>query len=137
MARGGAAGGVAAGLFGIANATLVSGTDYFLERIDFDRDLAAADLVITGEGSLDEQTVNGKAPWGVAMRAKARGACVIGMAGQVPLRPSAALRACFDALLPIGHRSMPLADALECTAENLRRTAFDLGNILQRSHGAG
>jgi glycerate kinase len=129
-ARGGAAGGVAAGLYGIAHAALVSGTDYFLDRIDFDRELTAADLVITGEGSLDEQTVNGKAPWGVAVRAKAKGAFVVGMAGQVPLRPSPALRSCFDALLPIGHRAMPLAEALECTAENLERTAFDLGNIL-------
>jgi glycerate kinase len=135
-AGGGAAGGVAAGLFGLAHAALVSGTDYFLERMDFDRELAAADVVITGEGSLDEQTVNGKAPWGVAVRAKAKGALVVGMAGQVPLRPSPALRSCFDALLPIGHRAMPLAEALRCTAQNLERTAFDLGNILHRGGGA-
>src|SRR5450631_1977249 len=119
--RGGAAGGVAAGLSGVLGADLVSGTDYFLSRTEFDEALKDVDLVITGEGRIDEQTAEGKAPWGVALRAKSRGAFVVGLAGQVPLKPSAALGAGFDALIPIGHCCMNAADAISATAENLRR----------------
>jgi glycerate kinase len=128
--HGGAAGGVAAGLFGLLNAQLVNGIEYFLTRIDFDAALAEADLVITGEGSIDDQTAEGKGPWGVAVCARERGAFVVGLAGQVPLVPSSILRSCFDALIPIGNRAMAVAEAMSCTAENLSRTAFELGNIL-------
>ncbi len=130
VAGGGAAGGVAAGVLGLLDAELVNGIDYFLERVQFDAALEKADLVVTGEGSIDEQTLGGKGPWGVAVRARARGASVVGLAGQVPLVPSAALRACFDVLLPIGNRAMTLTDAMSCTAQNLWRTAFELGNAL-------
>jgi glycerate kinase len=132
MPRGGAAGGVAAGLYGVLNARLVDGTDYFLDLIDFAAALDGADVVITGEGSIDDQTADGKAPWGVASRAKAKNLFVIGLAGNVPVQPSAMLRSRFDVLMPIGNRPMTLADALLGTAENLQRTAFELGNLLAR-----
>ena len=134
-AGGGAAGGAAAGLHGLLEAELVGGIDYVLRRIGFDAALAGADLVITGEGAIDEQTIEGKAPWGVALRARARGARVVGLAGSVPLAASPELRRGFDALLPIGNGVMTLADALERTADNLRRTACELGNLL--ALGAG
>jgi len=54
----------------------------------------------------------------------------VGQAGQVPLVSSSILRSCFDALIPIGNRAMTVAAAMSCTAENLSRTAFELGNIL-------
>jgi glycerate 2-kinase len=130
VAHGGAAGGLAAGVFGLLDARLVTGIDYFLERINFDAALDPADLVITGEGSIDEQTLEGKGPCGVAVRAHAHRKSVVGFAGQVPLEPSAALRACFDVLIPIGHRAMTLAEAQHSTADNLRRTAWALGNVL-------
>jgi hypothetical protein len=53
----------------------------------------------------------------------------------VPLAASPELRGGFDALLPIGNGVMTLADALERTADNLRRTACELGNLL--ALGAG
>ena len=127
---GGAAGGVAAGLFGLLGARLAGGVDYFLECVGFDAVAATADLVITGEGAIDEQTIEGKAPWGVASRARAHGACVVGFAGRVPLAASPALRAGFDALMPIGHDVMSLPQALRLTADNLRRTACEFGNVL-------
>jgi glycerate kinase len=129
LERGGAAGGVAAGLFGLLDATLENGIDYFLERVGFDAAIAKADVVITGEGSIDEQTVEGKGPWGVAVRARRQGAFVVGLAGQVPLSASPALRSGFDALIAIGNRAMSVTEAMQCTAENLRRTALDLGNL--------
>ena len=130
LPRAGAAGGAAAGLAGLLGAQLVDGADYFLEWVDFDAALGDADLVITGEGSLDEQTPEGKGPWTVAVRARRRGATVVGLAGRVPMAPSALLRSHFDALIAIGHGSVSLEEALRNTAADLRRTAFDLGNLL-------
>jgi glycerate kinase len=130
VAHGGAAGGVAAGLFGLLDAELVDGIDYVLTRIGFDAALGPADLVITGEGSIDEQTAHGKGPWGVALRARRRGVFVVGLAGQVPRIPNALLNEAFDALIPIAHRAMPVAEALSSTADDLRRTARELGNLL-------
>jgi glycerate kinase len=130
VAHGGAAGGVAAGLFGLVNAELVDGIDYVLARIGFDAALGPADLVITGEGSIDEQTAEGKGPWGVAMRARGRGLFVVGLAGRIPRIPSAGLAAAFDALIPIGHGAATLAEALSSTADDLERSARELGNLL-------
>jgi glycerate kinase len=67
---GGAAGGVAAGLATFLNARLVNGIDYFLQLTNFEKHLQKADIVITGEGSIDEQTLEGKGPFGVAQKAK-------------------------------------------------------------------
>jgi glycerate kinase len=130
VAHGGAAGGVAAGLFGLVDAELIDGIDYVLNRIGFDAALGPADLVVTGEGSIDEQTAEGKGPWGVAVRARRRGVFVVGMAGQVPRIPSAGLGEAFDVLIAIGHRAMPLAEAMSATADNLTRSARELGNLL-------
>jgi glycerate kinase len=68
--HGGAAGGVAAGLSAYCNARLVNGIHYFLDINAFDAALQKADLVITGEGKIDEQTLHGKGPYGVAVSAK-------------------------------------------------------------------
>src|SRR5215204_1413089 len=127
---GGTAGGAAAGLFALLNAELVNGIDYFLELTHFDAALKKATLVVTGEGSIDEQTLQGKGPFGVAFRAKLQGLPVIGLAGNVPKEPNKNLLKYFDVLLPIGHQPCDLPTALGATAANLRRTAFELGNLL-------
>ena len=113
----------------------MDGIDYFLQAVGFAAELERADVVITGEGCIDAQTSDGKAPWGVAIRAKARGAFVVGMAGAVPLEPGPVLRSGFDVLIAIGHRPMTLPEALAATAENLERAARDLGNTLARAAG--
>jgi glycerate kinase len=127
---GGTAGGAAAGLYGLLNATLVNGIDYFLEITDFDKALSSATWVITGEGSIDETTLQGKGPFGVASRAKSKGLPVIGLAGKIPLEPSAGLKKYFDTLLTIGNEPADLADALKNTAPNLTRTAEAIGHLL-------
>jgi glycerate kinase len=127
---GGTAGGAAAGLYAFVNAKLVNGIDYFLELTGFDTALEKTDLVVTGEGSIDEQTLQGKGPFGVAYKAKQKGVPVIGLAGKVPLAPSKELQHYFAALLPIGHQPSDLTAALKNTAANLTRTATALGNLL-------
>jgi glycerate kinase len=130
--RGGAAGGIAAGLYAFLNARLVNGIDEFLTITDFDKVLEDCDLLITGEGSLDEQTLNGKGPMGVAARAKARNIFVMGLAGRVPREVSPALDRYFDVMLPIGNEPMGLEEAMRATAVNLERTARGVGNLLMR-----
>jgi glycerate kinase len=77
----GAAGGLAAGLHAFAGAQLVRGVDAILDLIDFDRRLTGADLVITGEGALDAQTLHGKTAAGIGARARRQGVRVIAIAG--------------------------------------------------------
>lgn len=127
---GGTAGGAAAGLYAFLNAKLVSGIDYFLSLTDFNEALQNTDLVVTGEGSIDEQTLQGKGPFGVAESAKRLGLPVIGMAGYIPLEPNAALKKYFDALIPINNELCDLKTALLNTKSNLVRTAKELGNLI-------
>jgi len=130
LPRTGTAGGAAAGLHGLLHAQLVSGIDYFLEITGFDQALDRCDWVITGEGSIDEQTLQGKAPHGVATRAKKKGRPVFALAGKVPLQEIPELKEYFDILLPISHAPVDLATALRNTACDLTRTAAQLGNLL-------
>jgi len=128
--HGGAAGGAAAGLFAFLDAKLVPGADYFLKLTGFEESLKKADLVITGEGSLDEQTLEGKGPFAVAQLAQKYNIDVIGLAGKVPEKENKALRKYFDVLLAIGNEPTELADAMQLTKVNLIRTAKEVGNLI-------
>ena len=127
--HGGAAGGIAAGLSVFLNAQLVNGIEYFLNITKFDASLNNANLVITGEGSIDEQTLQGKGPWGVAKRAKEKHIPVIGLAGKIPLEENLELKKYFDRLFSI-NKEPGMESAMEHTKENLVRTAKDLGNLI-------
>lgn len=79
--HGGAAGGIAASFAALLNARLVSGADFCLQEAGFESQLAAADLVITGEGHLDSQSLLGKIPGTVAAHCQQKGIKVIAIAG--------------------------------------------------------
>jgi glycerate kinase len=130
LKHGGSAGGVAAGLSAFANAKLVSGISYYLDIVNFENELKKADLLITAEGKLDAQTLEGKGPYGVAEKANRQKIPVIILAGQVPIKASKELHHYFNVILPIGHGSDSIEDAIKNTAINLERTAFELGNLL-------
>jgi glycerate 2-kinase len=130
LKHGGAAGGVAAGLHTLLNAKLVNGIDYFLDITGFDKALEQADIVITGEGSIDEQTLRGKAPFGIAKRAKERSIVVIGIAGNVPLKMDEQLQKYFDVLLPVSNEVMDIKIAIKNTYANLVRSAKLIGDLL-------
>ncbi|MFI6910499.1 glycerate kinase [Nonomuraea sp. NPDC050394] len=114
----GAAGGVGYAGLTILRGTLRSGIELVLDLVGFPARLAAAKLVITGEGSLDHQTARGKAPAGVAAMAVAAGTPVVAVAGRSLLPPAAIERLGLDrvyplsALEPDGRRSMQRAGAL-------------------------
>lgn len=126
---GGAAGGSSAGLYAILNARLVSGIDEFLSLTDFESALETVDLVITGEGSMDEQTLEGKGPYGVAAKARSKSIPVIGLAGKIPLSAILNLQQYFNILLPINYDNN-LEVALKQTAENLTQISKQLGNLI-------
>jgi glycerate kinase len=130
LKHGGTAGGAAAGLYAFLNAKLVRGADTFLSLSNFNAALQHADVVITGEGSIDEQTLQGKAPAVVAALAKAKGIKVIGLAGKVPLNPSRELSQYFDMLRSINKEPLELSEALKQTYDNLISTAREIGDLL-------
>jgi glycerate kinase len=78
---GGAAGGLAAGLIAVLDARMRRGVDLLAELLDLDDHIARADVVVVGEGSLDEQSRFGKAPVGIARRALALSVPVIAVVG--------------------------------------------------------
>ncbi|WP_242610965.1 glycerate kinase [Blastococcus saxobsidens] len=89
-----AAGGTAAGAMALLGARVVSGAELVCDLIRLDEAFTGADLVITGEGALDEQTLRGRAPAEVARRAAAAGVRCVALAGVVRLAP--------DRLAPAG-----------------------------------
>jgi len=124
--HGGVAGGATAGLHTWINAKLVNGIEYFLSHTGFDKALNKADLVITGEGSLDSQTLQGKGPYGVAVKAKAKRIPVIGLAGKV--ESSKEMENYFDELICINNEAVEIAVAMKNTAKNLVSAAKMIGN---------
>lgn len=117
--RAGAAGGAAGGMHAMLGAELVSGADVVLDVIGFDTHLDGADLVITGEGRLDGQSLEGKAAVAVAERAGARHVPTVALCGQIGLGPRAIAQAGFTAALPIGREMGTMAERLAATERDL------------------
>ena len=84
----GAAGGTGYAAMAVLGAVFRPGVEVLFELLGFEEALARADFVITGEGSLDEQTPHGKAPAGVARAARARGLEVVAVCGRLALGPA-------------------------------------------------
>jgi glycerate 2-kinase len=89
----GAAGGTGFALMSMLGASIRPGVDVVLDAVGFDDVVAGAQLVVTGEGAVDEQTLQGKAPMGVLRRARAAGAEVALVGGRIDVSASA-LRDC-------------------------------------------
>ncbi|MBE7463680.1 MAG: glycerate kinase [Planctomycetes bacterium] len=98
MRGAGAAGGLGAGCVAFLNAELKPGIELALDAIGFDQRLRGAGLALTGEGRLDRQTLMGKAPAGVARRAKAAGVACVAVGGAIEADARAALARRFVAL---------------------------------------
>ena len=128
--HGGAAGGVAASLHTFLNARLVNGIDHFLEVTRFEKELKKADMVITGEGSIDEQTLQGKGPFGVAKRAKEFSLPVIAFAGRVAIAPDLTSQQYFDRFISINENIDNLEAAMKNTYMNLEKAAERFGDLL-------
>jgi glycerate kinase len=124
----GAAGGLGFGLMRFAGARLVPGFDLVAEALGLAERVAEADLVITGEGSLDFQTLGGKGPAGVAALARAAGKPVVAVAGRV--EDSAA--ALFDAALSLESLGLPLDECISRAAELMSGLVAGHEGLLRR-----
>jgi glycerate kinase len=118
----GAAGGLGFGAMVFLGARLRPGIETILDLTDFDSALAKADVVITGEGRLDAQTLHGKLIQGIAMRARRRGIGVIALCGQVSVTLEQ-LRSLRVTAYCIDNSESGLHEKLARTAENLTATA--------------
>lgn len=132
----GAAGGLGAALLALG-AELRSGVETVLDLIGFDERVRDADLVITGEGNMDEQSAAGKAPVGVARRAKRYGKPVVAIVGGRADNLDAVYGQGVDLVLPVCRKPMGLELALDpqeattnliCAGEAAAQ-AYDLGRI--------
>lgn len=132
----GAAGGLGAALLALG-AELRSGVETVLDLIGFDERVRDADLVITGEGNMDEQSAAGKAPVGVARRAKRYGKPVVAVVGGRADNLDAVYGQGVDLVLPVCRRPMPLDQALDpqeattnliCAGEAAARS-YDLARL--------
>ena len=111
VAGAGAAGGLGFGLMTFCGAKLTSGFDLIADLVHLRERIAAADLVITGEGRLDAQTLHGKGPMGVADMAREVGKPVAAFAGAIEAEDQ--LRTRFDLICAIKPKEMPLAEAMQ------------------------
>jgi glycerate 2-kinase len=121
----GAAGGVGFAALAVLGAQQRSGIDMILDLVGFDAALDGADLVVTGEGSLDTQSLAGKAPVGVARAAAARGIPVVAVAGRSTLTPEQARAAGITAIHPLSALEPDLARSMAGAAVLLERIARD------------
>jgi glycerate kinase len=127
----GAAGGLGAGLMAFLNADLKLGIDIVIDASGLERHLKDADLVITGEGMIDSQTIYGKTPIGVARTAKKYGIPVIGIGGGISDDASVVYENGIDALMSIVSYPMPLKTAMERAPDLLADAAERVIRLIQ------
>lgn len=127
----GAAGALAGGLVAVLGGRIVSGVTLLLDLYDFDKQLESADLVITGEGYLDEQTLSGKGPLGVTTLARQANVPVIALVGGSDLNQSRGIRAGFDKIISITPKTMSIDEAMAKAPGLLENASYQLGKALQ------
>ncbi|MDT3251740.1 glycerate kinase [Serratia sp. root2] len=125
----GAAGGMGAALLGMLNARLRPGIEIVIETLRLEEALRDADLVITGEGRLDSQSIHGKTPIGVARVAKRHGLPVIGIAGSLSKDYQVVHQHGIDAAFSVLDRVVTLEEALTDAADNLEVTARNVAAL--------
>jgi glycerate kinase len=124
----GAAGGLGFGLMTFCGATMRSGFEVVAEKIHLDQMIRNADVVVTGEGSLDLQTLEGKAPAGVARLACKLGKRVFAIAGCSS--GDAKVEGSFEEAFSLMRDSMSEDESIKRAPELLRQRARELGSML-------
>ncbi|MGG7828572.1 glycerate kinase [Klebsiella aerogenes] len=128
---GGAAGGMGAALYAFCGANLRPGIEIVTDALGLADLVAAADLVITGEGRIDSQTIHGKVPVGVAKVAKRFNVPVIGIAGSLTADVGVVHQHGLDAVFSVLYSVCTLEEALANAAANVRMTARNVAAVLQ------
>jgi glycerate kinase len=141
--RGGAAGGLSAGLRAFFGAKLENGAQRVLKTMKFSQKIRGASLVVTGEGSLDRQTLSGKAPFCVAkMAKKLTNARVVAVAGRMKMSFLQQKRAGFDEVFSLVWRKVSEGEAIRNAKQLLEETAMRISlppsrRARRRTRGSG
>ncbi len=130
MPGSGAAGGLGAGAVFFLDAVLQPGAETILELCRFDSALQTADLLITGEGRLDDQTLNGKLIGTLCRKAGLHQIPVVALCGDLRLTAEKQAAAGLTAAFSIAPGPISLEEALSGTERNLEKTAEDIGRLL-------
>ena len=132
MPGAGAAGGVGGALAAALGARLRPGIDMVLDAVGFDRRIEGADLIITGEGRIDSQTMRGKTPFGVLSAGRRHGIPVVALGGSVEFSDSLN-NAGFAAIFSILSSPVEISDALDpdTTCRNIENTVRQIIRLLR------
>ena len=127
----GAAGGLGGGMKAFLNATLLPGADMVLDAVRFDEIISGADLVVTGEGRIDTQTLMGKIPFAISKRAASVSVPVIAVGGSVDVSNMEELG--FSAAFPVVSGPVSLSSAMqpEEAGKNIVRTISQIMALLK------
>ena len=131
VAGAGAAGGAGFGAMAFFGATLRPGVDLMLDRIGFDAHLTRADLVLTGEGKLDGQTMQGKLVNGVCRRAGGAGVPVVAICGTLELEPAQIQALGLTAAFSVMNRPQSLDEAVVGAYQAVVWATFNAINLLK------
>jgi len=119
----GAAGGLGAGLMAFLDAKLEKGIDFLMQTIGFEERIKDADLIITGEGRMDEQTKYGKTVFGIIKAAKKQEIPVVGICGSIGDGVEELYAEGLSSVFSIVNRPMSLSESIEQAYELLTSTA--------------
>jgi glycerate kinase len=131
VAGAGAGGGISAAMMAFLRGRLRPGSEIVTDAVGLDRAIQCADLVITGEGRLDSQSVHGKTPIGVARIAQRHGKPVIAIAGCLSLDSAVVHQHGIDAAFGAVSRPCSVEQALDEAVVNLRRAARNIAATLK------
>lgn len=124
----GAAGGISLPLLAFDQAEIVKGADFVCEKLDLENWIRWADIVITGEGKIDQQTLNNKAPYAVAKLARKNKRPVLAVGGKVESEASSA----FDGIFSLVNGPVALEDAMNNAGVYLYQTSYELAKLIKR-----
>lgn len=127
----GAAGGMGAGCVAFLGAELKPGITTVLDTVGFDALVEEADLVITGEGRIDSQSVRGKVISGIAERTKPRGIPLVAIVGAIDESAAQAYDLGVTAMFSINRKAMGFAESAPLSAANYRRTLEDILRLVR------
>ena len=131
QAGAGAAGGLGYGLMTFCGAQLSPGIDIVLDLAGFDERVKDADIVVTGEGRIDAQTINGKTPVGVAGRAKTHGVSVAAIGGQLGDGYERVYQAGIDTVFSCVDRIIDENDIAAGAKKRLYATAYNAAKAIR------
>ena len=135
VAGAGAAGGMGAAMMAFLKGQLRPGCEIIAKAVDLDTAVQGADLVITGEGRIDQQTIFGKTPFGVATVARKHGVPVVGIAGGLGSNAQVVHEHGIDAIFSVLSRICTLPEAVAEAEFNVRTAARNIAAVIAIGRG--